>query len=272
MNERLMPSRKAAALLWACLAVFLASPSVGAWTPGFQTPEECIDEDQTGGTGGQSVRCTFHCPAPAGTVSIDVRADDKDATVSGTATCPGGAVHCDGKKSCSDDGTYESEGAGACSADSDEWFDSGLYVWCGANEAGTHTCTPASCEPTQWCPITEPVEVCIDPSSVVPERYADRLSHLLEQLGDPELLCGVIRGFHNDASIHDRHVAEDVVALVQAQATDLLPMLAVATSLTSWTYMQVVEGTAIGLTVSKMECQVFTPVIVEGEGFQLRSR
>ncbi len=121
----------------------------------------CTAQDQTGGVGGQTVKCAFVCPDGPGTVSVSVDADDNDAQVSGIASCGDGNAQCSGKDSCSGTDTRRSGGAGACSGDSDEAVDSGLYVECSSsadNLPGPHG--PGE----EWCPVTEPQQVCIQPA------------------------------------------------------------------------------------------------------------
>lgn len=132
--------------------------------------DSCTASDQTGGVGGQSVHCTFTCPAQPGSLNVNVDADDNDAQVSGTAECGGDTVHCSGKNSCSSNGARRASGAGACSADSDEAIDSGLFVECSASV----TDGPGGIiEDTgsEICPVSEPVAVCLQP---VCHRFAGR--------------------------------------------------------------------------------------------------
>lgn len=123
--------------------------------------DSCTAEDQSGGMGGQSVRCSFNCPSDPGTVSVSVDADDNDAHVSGTADCGGDSAHCSGKNTCSDTETRRASGAGSCSADSDEAFDSGLYVECSAGIDGATEGIPGP--GSDICPTSDPVTICIQP-------------------------------------------------------------------------------------------------------------
>jgi hypothetical protein len=112
----------------------------------------CSDEDQSSGFDGQNVGCSFNCPTEAGTVTVTVDADDSDATVSGTASCGGDKAHCSGGDSCTDNQARTSGGGGTCSASSDEFYDSGLYVECSA--AVTKFDPPIGPKPgSEWCPV-----------------------------------------------------------------------------------------------------------------------
>lgn len=122
----------------------------------------CTAEDQTGGVGGQSIKCAFKCEDGPGTVSISVDADDNDAQVSGTAACGDGNAHCSGQDSCSGTDTRRSGGPGTCSADSDEAVDSGLYVECSSSTDNVPK--PGDDLGSEWCPVTEPEQVCIQPA------------------------------------------------------------------------------------------------------------
>lgn len=122
----------------------------------------CTAQDQTGGIGGQTVKCAFTCPDGPGTVSVSVDADDNDAQVSGTASCGDGNAHCSGKDSCGASDTRTSGGPGACSADSDEAVDSGLYVECSSSTDNIPH--PGDDIGSEWCPVTEPEQVCIQPA------------------------------------------------------------------------------------------------------------
>lgn len=123
----------------------------------------CSDEDQSGGTGGQSVGCSFSCPDGAGTVSISVEADDGDAGVSGTASCGGGEAHCSGTQTCSATDGRSSGGGGSCSADSDEAWDSGLYVSCSSTAGTAVPDIDTDPDPGTVCPVSKPVPVCVNP-------------------------------------------------------------------------------------------------------------
>lgn len=120
----------------------------------------CHDEDQSNGFNGQSVGCSFSCPAEAGTVTVTVDADDSDADVSGTASCGGGTAHCSGGDACTATEPRTSGGDGSCSGSSDEFYDSGLYVECSAAVTQIHPPigpTPGS----EWCPVDG---VCLHPA------------------------------------------------------------------------------------------------------------
>lgn len=121
----------------------------------------CTAEDQTGGLGGQHVKCQFQCENAPGTVSVLVDADDNDAQVAGTASCGDGLAHCSGKNSCSSTDARKTGGAGSCSGESDEAVDSGLYVECSSSTDNI----PGPTGPgEEWCPVTEPEQVCIQPA------------------------------------------------------------------------------------------------------------
>lgn len=120
--------------------------------------QPCPYEDQTGGMGGQSGGCTFSCSR--GTISLTVSADDGDAGVSGSGNCADGSLHCTGQGSCGDASATTSSGSGNCSGDSDEFWDSGLYVSCDGDAGGSinnlfppvcpaRTTSPRICEPTE---------------------------------------------------------------------------------------------------------------------------
>lgn len=121
----------------------------------------CQDEDQSAGTGGQKVGCTFTCPNAAGSISISVSADDSDAQVSGTAECGTDSAHCNGLASCSATEGTAAGGTGTCKADSDEAFDSGLYVECTSEVTeAIDTHDPGE---IGACPVQRPVPVCTNP-------------------------------------------------------------------------------------------------------------
>lgn len=138
-------------------------------------PYHCDDSDQTGGLGGQSVSCSdWECKAHSD-VNLYVDADDPDAVVSGEGDCGNGHLQCSGSgattDNCSDGDFTTTAGSGSCSGDSDEAYDSGLYVECSASyvgdpdpPCGTNCVQPP---PEYWCPLViEPhppyPAVCLD--------------------------------------------------------------------------------------------------------------
>ncbi len=147
----------------------------------------CPYEDQTKGWGGQAGSCAFECPGPAGTFNLQVQADDKDATVSGTASCGPHDIHCDGQKSCTTTGGYSGTQAGTCSGDSDEFADSGLYINCSAN--GEDGSVGGGGDPPEQCILTKPIKVCHDPGSTPPRLAAmfGLCARLLCNIDDSEL-------------------------------------------------------------------------------------
>lgn len=122
----------------------------------------CPYEDQTAGMGGQSGTCTFSCAV--GPFSLRVSADDSDAGVSGTGSCGGGGAHCTGTGSCDGVGRATEATTGTCSGDSDEMWDSGLYVSCSAEAGSAGISLPPVCpgevngRAPRICLIEEPEE------------------------------------------------------------------------------------------------------------------
>lgn len=153
------------------VAVAAIAPSIefgdltGAVVPGTQvmvgSEPACTDSDQSGGFGGQHVSCTFSCPAGPGSIAVSVDADDSDAQVAGDAKCGGASAHCSGKNQCSAADTFTNAGEGKCDGESDEFYDSGLYVECTVTTATSPDLpTPP---PGEICPVTSPVKVCVQP-------------------------------------------------------------------------------------------------------------
>lgn len=124
----------------------------------------CTAQDQTGGVGGQTVKCTFTCEDAPGTVSVSVDADDSSAKVSGDASCGDGQAHCSGQNTCDSSDTRQSGGPGTCSGDSDEAIDDGLYVECSSSTTDSVGPNVGPTGPGEWCPVTEPDQVCIQPA------------------------------------------------------------------------------------------------------------
>lgn len=122
--------------------------------------EGCVKQDTSSGTGGQNVKCAFTCAELPGTVSVEADATDADASVSGSVNCGGGSAHCSGQNSCEQVGRRKAGGAGVCQASSSEFWDSGLYVSCSAEADGIIN-DPV---PDEWCPVTEPQKVCVQPA------------------------------------------------------------------------------------------------------------
>jgi hypothetical protein len=107
------------------------------------TERECNAEDNTGGMGGQHVECTFRC-TEGDLLTVEVEAMDGDADVSGTADCGGTSAHCTGDRTCvgTDGPARRAQDGGECEGNSNEFWDSGLYVECRADAAA---CSKAGC-------------------------------------------------------------------------------------------------------------------------------
>jgi hypothetical protein len=171
---------------------------------------KCPYEDQSSGLGGQSGECVFACRG--GVTGLGVTADDDGAGVSGTGYCnEQGVLHCSGEGSCEDSIASVREGEGRCSGDSDEFYDSGLYVSC-ASESDLHQPDPGNIGPEPICIAT------IEPSPPFPRicvggdggdgdagaamgslplnacRIAGRNGTLLcDEVRDPEEIVGAIQ-------------------------------------------------------------------------------
>lgn len=175
LAKRLLMARELRGWVVAAAALMVATAAVAPDLPfdrltgavavskvqGIASDLTCDAEDQTGGVGGQSISCGFTCPENPGTVSVSVNADDNDAQVSGTADCSGDTAHCSGRQTCSATEARTGTGTGSCSADSDEAVDSGLYVQCSAS--ADQLPTPGDDLGSEICPVTEPLQVCIQP-------------------------------------------------------------------------------------------------------------
>jgi hypothetical protein len=140
---------------------------IGGFLQGAGLSQSCPYEDQTGGMGGQSGSCDFEC-GPGG-ISLSVSADDSGATVSGSGSCGGGSMHCRDQASCNSSDTAWTEGSGTCSGDSDEFYDSGLYVSCSGEAAGGYK-DPGDVGEEPICPVgVEPSppypRVCVFPDA-----------------------------------------------------------------------------------------------------------
>lgn len=180
-SEARLGSRKqltaVAFALAAVVILFAASAaSAGNRLEDVRAPEgTCEYEDQSGGFGGQSGTCTFSCKENQ-FITASATADDEDADVSVSGTCDGVTARCSGESpnthTCSEDSlpdiTGGSDLAGKCSGDSDEFIDSGFYMACGAAD---HPDGPPD---LAWCPVQEPVPVCVDPLPPVLKRLVIR--------------------------------------------------------------------------------------------------
>lgn len=145
----------------------------------------CAAEDTSGGVGGQEVGCKFKCGS-GNALLVAVQATDMDADVSGTATCGGLSVHCAGEYACSNREAATQEAAeGRCAANSNEAFDSGLYVECKAEEYAGPEETPVVCVPGVMCiPDGEPGE----PRPVAPLPGVEPCPQMIKL--DPRSLLG----------------------------------------------------------------------------------
>lgn len=143
---------------------------------------DCPYEDQSGGFGGQSGSCSFDCPGGAGTLTASIDADDAQAQVSVTGSCGVHDAHCSGMNSCSSSAAYSGSHDGSCSGDSDEVWDSGIYINCYANAEDSGP------DGGEYCPVTKPVLVCVQPPPIGAPKELRRLpSGLVESIGELEL-------------------------------------------------------------------------------------
>lgn len=117
------------------IAMLLLATLNVTWPTGAGAGTGCSATDDSSGMGGQKVECSFSCSKTA-IINVEASAQDSDASISGTGRCGGVSVHCDDdsdtSSSCTDSGgpTSHEDGGGSCSASTDEFWDSGLYVNC----------------------------------------------------------------------------------------------------------------------------------------------
>lgn len=229
----------------------------------------CSAEDQTNGHSGQSVSCAFTCPSgsgsSAGTVTVSVEADDRDAGVSGTGSCPGGSAHCSGQQICEDTSDYNGGGAGSCSADSDELNDSGLYVSCGARSAtgggpNDPLLCPPLCDGLPPAPTPDLYDVPgLPDEDVIPHHGMDP---------NTEFRLGKVQ---KPGKVNPSENAAFVPVDIWNRALEVLPDLpALASSFDSYVFMHFDGETAIGITCQAGICQDFTPTLQnDANGFRL---
>ena len=115
--------------------------------------KSCPWENNSGGMWGQDGSCTFVCQSPAGVLTGEVDAVDRDAKVAVTATCGDNNGHCSDEDQCTilPEIPYRVPGKGACSGSSSEVFDDGLYINCWTNGEDTSAAGGDEClvkEPT----------------------------------------------------------------------------------------------------------------------------
>lgn len=145
----------------------------------------CPYEDQTAGYGGQRGSCTFNCPAPAGTFTGTIDADDRSATVSVTASCGSHDTHCSDTDTCTTNPVgYSGQHVGNCKGDSDEWTDNGIYINCWANVEDD----PAGPQPE--CVIII-LGICIEHPGRAPQALIDYLGEFCQPNGCKDGLAGV---------------------------------------------------------------------------------
>lgn len=246
--------------------------------------------------------CEMTCDADL-YLSISVDSSDDEgrypASVSGDIDCGGGFADCHGDDGhCSGGGSTDSGaktssyGTGTCKGASDELVESTLTVSCSADKASVPPPDP------KWCPIYEPVKVCLEWLPPFVQDIIREVLDLLPQEAPPippvnelvpyevydalRIVNDIVKKVMDEVGrfemvIEPAPIFEDFVETTSVepvtweQALDVLPTLPMEAATTdSYVFMHFDGETAIGITCYRGVCDDFTPTLVnDGTGFLL---